>query len=82
MLSRKLTALAAGVLAVAASSAVANAAPVRGAPLAGVALMQSGAEEGVGGGMNTAAVIGVGFALIVGAVLVADSGGNDAPVSP
>lgn len=81
MLSRKLTALAAGVLAVAASSAVANAATARGAPLAGVALMQSGAEDGATG-MNTAAVIGIGFALIAGGILIADSGGNDSPVSP
>lgn len=76
MFSKKITALVAGALLVATSSAA-----VHAAPLAGAALMQSGGEEGEG--VSTAAIIGVGFALIAGAILVADSGGNDgAPVSP
>lgn len=72
MFSKKITALVAGALLVATSSAA-----VHAAPLAGAALMQSSAEEGAGTGMSTAATLGVGFALIMGAILVADSGGND-----
>lgn len=75
MLSKKIAALVTGALLVAASSAA-----VHAAPLTRAALMQSGGEEGEGA--NTAAIIGVSFALIAGAILVADSGGNDEPVSP
>ena len=76
MFSKKITALVAGALLVATSPAA-----VHAAPFAGAALMQSGGEEGEGA--STAATLGIGFALIVGAILVADSGDDGgAPVSP
>lgn len=76
MFSKKLAALVTGALLVAASSVA-----VQAAPLTRAALMQSGGEEGTG--MNTAAVIGVSFALISAGILIADSGNKDgAPVSP
>jgi hypothetical protein len=74
MFSKKIAALVAGAFMVATSSAA-----VRAAPLAGAALMQSGGEES--GGASTATILGVSFALIAGAVLIADSGGNEEPVS-
>jgi hypothetical protein len=76
MFSKKITALVAGALLVATSSAA-----VQAAPLAGAALMQSSGGEGEGA--NTATVIGISFALIAAAILIADSGnGRETPVSP
>ena len=82
MLSKKITALAAGALLVVSTSAVAQTAPVNtAAPLSTAAMLQSNDD----GGVDSTSAIAIGFVLIVAAILIATAGGGDdseTPVSP
>jgi hypothetical protein len=81
MLSKKITALAAGALLVASTSAVAQTANPA-APLSTAAMLQSGDD----GGIDSTSAIAIGFVLIVAAILIATAGGGkdepETPVSP
>lgn len=83
MLSKKITALAAGALLVASTSAVAQTASTNAAaPLASAAMLQSNDD----GGIDSTSAIAIGFVLIVAAILIATAGGDknepETPVSP